>query len=330
MLIYRGRVGMMRFLKLSALCLGLACAAGGAWAQSYPTKPITFFFPFSPGPGDAPLRPIFDKFRERTGQPIVFDYRPGANGVVGTMAMLRAPADGYSMSFMSASVPASLATVILPFTLDDIAFITQISSPDQVLAVSPAVPAKTVPEFLAWAKTRKQVNFAQVSAAAKLIVTIMGDRTGISFTDIPYKSGADATLAVVSGQADTIFLTLTDANTLSLARDGKVKLLAVASEKRAKDFPDLPALNEFLPGFAYFGWTGFIAPAKTPRPLIDQMFRELTASMQQPDVIQKVTAIGRTILVSNSPDEFTQLVRREADLYMRAAKLAGITRQPMQ
>ena len=114
---------MIRFLTTLILFLGLA--AGPAWAQSYPSKPITYLFPFSPGPGDATVRSIFDKFRERTGQPIVIDFRPGAQGIVGATAMLRAPTDGYTIGFTGALLTGALTTTIVPFTLDDFSFITQ-------------------------------------------------------------------------------------------------------------------------------------------------------------------------------------------------------------
>src|SRR5262249_42505199 len=147
--------------------------------------------------------------------------------------------------------------------------------------------------------------------------------------EIPYKGTADGTLAVMSGTADFQFIMLDD-NSLNLTRQGKLKMLAVATESRVKDHPELPAINEFVPGFVILSWTRIAAHGKTPAPIIDFLFKEFTFALKQPDVIQKMGVVGRFAAPSASTADFSRQLKEETDLYIRGAKAAGIVPKPLQ
>src|SRR5262249_49460320 len=160
--------------------------------------------------------------------------------------------------------------------------------------------------FIAWAKSRggKQVNLANNSAIVKLMMNVLAEKTGLPWIEIPYKGTADAVLSVMSAQSDFHFLTIADP--LIAQNKDKLQVLAIASETRNKNYPEVPTVNEAVPGFYFNAWAGITTRAKTPQPVIDRLFREFTFAMKQPDVAKRMTDLGQPPVPSSSPEEFSQ------------------------
>ncbi|MGE0559800.1 MAG: tripartite tricarboxylate transporter substrate binding protein [Burkholderiales bacterium] len=312
---------MKKLTTLLLLLIALPVAA-----QSYPSKPLRLVVPFPPGgPTDIVSRLLAPKMAAALGQQIVVENRGGAGGAIGTEQVARAAPDGYTLvmgTIGGLAVAKSLNPKLGYDTLRDLAPITQSVSVTSILVVHPSVPAKNVRELLALAKAAPgKLNYA--SSGNGTITHLAGELlklTGkVNIAHVPYKGGAPALVALVSGEVDMSY-----ENSLIITphiKSGKVRGLAVTSAKRSALLPQLPTIAETLPGYSASGWYGLLAPAKTPQPVIARLNAEAVKALRSQDVVDKLSGQGAEP-VGSTPEEFTAFIRSEIDKWANLVKAA--------
>jgi tripartite-type tricarboxylate transporter receptor subunit TctC len=300
-----------------------------AHAQApYPTKPIRLIIPFAPGGGtDLTARAIAIKLTEAWGQTVVPDNRAGANGTIAVDIATHAPPDGHTLTMISSShsVNASLYKN-LPYDLTrDLAPITQATSQPYALVVHPSVPAKSVKELVALAKAKPDgltYGSSGLGGLSHLSGALFCSLAGIKLVHVPYKGGNPALNDVIGGQIQMLFSTLLQSD--GQLKAGRVRALAVTTKKRSPAAPDLPTMQEAgVAGYEVAGWYGVLAPAKTPRPIIDKLNTEIVRILHSPDVQSKLAADGSEA-VGSTPDQFGAHIKSEVAKWRKVIKEAGI------
>ena len=312
---------------LIAGVLGACLCAGGAMAQTFPSKPIRIVVPFTPGgPNDILARMIGQRYTAVWGQQTLVDNRPGGGTVIGTDIVAKAPADGHTLLMVSTSHAANPSLMSkLPFdTLRDFVSVGQAVSSPNVLVVHPSVPARNTRELLDIAKARPgQITFASggSGAATHLAGELLKILGGVEMTHIPYKGAGPATIDLISGQVTWMFGTILP--TIPHVRSGKLRALAVSGKRRAEVLPEVPTVAEHVPGFEASSWYGVFAPARTPAEVIIKLNQEMARALTPVEVRQRLAAEG-TEVVAGNPEDFMQLFRAEAAKWARVIKQAGI------
>jgi len=305
--------------------LGFACAA---IAQSYPNRPIRFIVPYPPGgAGDIFARVIGAKLSEAFGQQVVVDNRPGANAIIGTDMVAKAPPDGHTL-IMANSAPFVLNPSLyknLPYDpIKDFAPVSQGTYYGYVLIVHPGVAAKNVKELTELAKA-KPLSFASAGNGAvnHLAGEFFASMAGVKLTHVPYKGSAPALADVLGGQVPMMFDT--PITSIPQLKAGKVRGLAFSGKRRAPQFPDIATMEELgYKGFEVSSWQGLITTAGTPRHAIDRLHRETVRALKMPDVIERLATHGGNELVGSAPDEYAKLIREELLKYAKIIQQAGI------
>ncbi|MBY0270085.1 MAG: tripartite tricarboxylate transporter substrate binding protein [Burkholderiales bacterium] len=299
-----------------------------AAAQPYPAKPVRIVVPFPPGgPTDIVTRLMAPKMAEAMGQQIVVDNRGGAGGAIGTEQVAKSAPDGYTLimgTIGGLAVAKSLNPKLGYDTLRDLAPITQSVTVTSILVIHPSVPAKNVKELLALAKAAPgKMNYG--SSGNGTITHLAGEllklMSRVDIAHVPYKGGAPALTALVSGEVD-----LTYENSLIITphiKSGRVKALAVTGAKRSALLPDLPTIAETLPGYSASGWYGLLAPAATPKPVLVRLHSEAVKALRAPDVIEKLSGQGAEP-VASTPEEFTAFIRSETEKWAKLVKAANM------
>ena len=302
-------------------------AATTAIAQPYPAKPIRIVVGFpAGGPTDIVTRSMAPKLTEMLGQSIVVENRAGAGGVIATEQVAKSPPDGYTF-LMGTIGGIAVAMSLIPNrgydTLRDLAPITQAVTVTNILVTHPSVPARSVKDLLALAKSKPgRLNYASsgngtVTHLAGELFKLMGK---VDITHVPYKGGAPALTALVSGEVDMSY-----ENSLIIlpqVKSGKVRAIAVTGAKRSRLLPDLPTIAESgLPGYNASGWYGLFAPAATPKPVIARVHSEAAKVLRMPEIVERLSSQGAEP-VGNTPDEFTAFVRAEIDKWANVVKTA--------
>ena len=319
-------------MKLTTVIVCVAaCAAGAAMAASstYPTRPIRIVDAFPPGgPSDIVARALAPKLGEALGQVVVVDNRGGASGIVGCDIVAKAAPDGYTMLIGPSGALTIQPTLNpkLPFDPQrDFEPVTQLTTGPQVIAVHPAVAAKSVAEFIALAKAKPgQLNYASGGPGTgnHLAAEVFKLAAGINVVHIPYKGTGPALTSVLGGEAQMIISSLLPA--LPHVKSGKLRALAVTSTARSPAVPDIPTVAESgLPAFETSSWHGMLVPAKTPRTIITRLHDELVRVMNLPEVRERLTAQGLNI-VASTPQAFAAYIRSETIKYARVINQAGI------
>jgi len=310
-----------------ALATSLFLAAASVGAQDWPQRPSRVIVPFTAGGNtDSIARLGAEWLAQRLGQPVLVENRPGANGSIAAEFVMRAPADGYTMLMATPSQLAILpAMTKTPYdALKDFAPISIVGVNPFALAVHNSVPAKSLKEFVALVKARPgEVAFASAGngAVSHLTMALFIARAGLSMNHIPYKGGSVAVTEVLGGHVPAYFGNL--AEIVPQARAGKLRALAVSSEKRARQLPDVPTVAEQgFPGFQTNTWNGFVAPAKTPAAVINRVAGEIAQAARDPKFIQALDQIG-VDPVGNTPAEFTKVIEASIKLWAEAVKLSG-------
>ena len=306
----------------------LLAASGMAAAQQYPAKPIRVVVPFpSGGPSDIVGRVVSQKLSEAWGQPVIVDNRAGAGGVIGTEYVAKGPADGYQIlhgTIGGLTVAMSLQPNRGYDTLRDFVPITQTVTVTNFLVVHPTVPAKSIRELIALAKTRPgKLNYASSGSGTgpHLAGELLKYMAGIDLTHVPYKGSAPGLTAMLSGEVDITF-----ENSLLVMphiASAKVRPLGVTGTQRSKLLPTLPTIAETLPGYNASGWYGFVAPAATPKDVVAKLSAEMVRILRQPDVVTRLAGQGAEP-VASTPDEFAAFIRAEIDKWSKlvvAAKM---------
>ena len=319
-----------QFLHLAAGAAVLPAASQPVIAQSYPTRPVrvTVQTPAGGSP-DIIARVISQWLSERLGQQFVVDNRPGASGNVGTEAVVRAPADGYSL-LLSMSANAINATLFdnLRFSfVRDTTPVALIGRIPLVMEVHPSIPAKTVPEFIAYAKANPgKINMASAGNATPLHVAgeLFQMMAGVRLVHVPYRGEAVAMPDLLTGQVHVIFGVVP--SSLGYIREGKLRALGVTTAKRLEVLPDVPAMEEFLPGYEASGWYGIAAPKDTPREIVEQLNREINGAFADAKMKAHLADLG-CLVSAGSPADFEKFIAVETDKWAKVIRTAGIKAQ---
>lgn len=311
----------LMFLLISAFVLTLAPATH---AQQFPTKPIRIIVPFPPGDSlDIMSRLIAPKLTERLGQSIVVDNRVGAAGQLGLELGARAPADGYTLVGGQGG-----NLVVQPHTykklpyhpLRDFAPVALSTRNYLALVASPSAPFKSVKELVAFAKANPgKVSFASNGEGGfpHMSAEMMRTMGGYEYLHVPYKGSAQIMTELMSGRVDATILGI--GSLTPFIKAGKIRLIAVTSPARAEQYPDTPSIHEALPGYDSRGWFGYLAPARTPKHIVELLNREINRAMMAPDVKEKLEAIGLTV-VAESPEQFAQVLKSDYEKYGKLIK----------
>jgi tripartite-type tricarboxylate transporter receptor subunit TctC len=296
-------------------------------AQSYPTRPVHLIVGFPPGgPADVFSRMIGQSLSERLGQQFVIENRPGAASNIATEAVVRAPADGYTLLQVGPphATNATLYEKLNYNFIRDIAPIAGIARSSNIIVVNPSVPVKTVPELVALAKAHPgKINMA--SSGNGTVTHVAGElfnmMTGISMVHVPYRGSAPALTDLVGGQVQVMFDNLP--SSIELIRAGKLRALAVTQAMRSEELPDIPSVREFLPGYEASSWFGIGAPKNTPAEIVDKLNKEINAAQADPKMKGRVGELGGAVL-PGSPGDFGKLIADETEKWSKVIKFAGI------
>ena len=303
------------------------CAAQ-ALAQSYPAKPIKVLVGVPPGgPTDSVLRAISPELSEALGQPIVVENKPGASAVIATDAAAKAAPDGYTLTFIyitHATNPTLMKS--LPYdSLADLAPVTMVGRQSMVLLAHPSFPASNVQELIARAKAspgKIDYGASDSGSAPHLAGELFKMMGGIDLTPISYKGTAPAMTDLLAGHIPVMFVS--NISALPHVKSGKLKALGVTGAQRTPQAPDIPTISESgLPGYEVYGWYGFAAPAKTPRPIIQRLYGEVAKIAQDPKMKARLAGQGLE-LVGNTPEEFGAFIRTEIAKWSKVLKAAGV------
>jgi len=315
-----------------ALCIaiGTTLAAPLLQAQTWPQRPVKVIVPFTAGGNtDTQARIISERLSVALGQQFIVENRVGAGGAIAAEFVAKAPADGYTL-FFAASSQIMIVPLIQKLNYDplkDFAPISILGTNPFVLAVHISVPAKTLQDFIDYAKAHPgEINYSSggTGSATHLAAALFASRAGLKMSHVPYKGGAQSVTDLVGGQIQMVLGNASDM--IQHSKSGKIRLLAVSGEKRAPQFPDLPTIAEFYPGFRSGTWNGFFAPAATPRMVIDRVAQEVAKAARDPGIIERLNKIGVDAL-GNTPAEFAARIRSEAPLWRDAVNAAGIKQE---
>jgi tripartite-type tricarboxylate transporter receptor subunit TctC len=318
----------MRLLSFIAVLVLLPMIAPQAAAQSYPAKPVRMIVPWAPGgTTDILGRVIAQKMGEKWGQPVLVENRGGAAGNIGGEAAARSPADGYTLLLGTMRSHAMNQFLYQKMTFDpvaDLAPISLVANVATVLVVNPALPVKNVNELIALARAKPgQLNFASGGIASfnQLCAELLKMSTRIDIVHVPYKGGGPAVADLVGGKVDMLF---TGAPvTMSHIKSGRLKVLAVTDSQRSAALPDTPTMSESVPGYEFNNWYGIMAPAGTPRPLIDLLNAEVHRILSLPDVRERFSGLGADPTPS-TPEKFAAVMKTDAEKWGRIIKQAGV------
>ena len=324
-------MALHRALALASLaCLAaLAATSVSAQANGYPNKPIRVVVPFAAGSTtDIIARAITDKLSASMGQQLVVDNRAGASGTIGQAAVAAAAADGYTIMIHSSSHTVSPSTFAkLPFdTVADFAGVTPISTTPNVLVISPAKNVKSVKDLLALARSQPGgLNFASAGqgSATHLNAEKFKMAAGLTATNIPFKGSAEAVTEVIAGRVDYYFSPI--APVIGQIKDGQLLALAVGSPKRASALPDVPTTAEAgVPGSEFNFWIGMMAPAKTPREIVNRLHEEVVKALASPEVKERFVKLGADAWTL-PPQQFDAYIKAEIESNAKLVKAAGLS-----
>src|SRR5271155_871783 len=309
---------------LAALVVGMHFAA----AQDYPSRPITLIVPYTPGGGnDAMARVVADTMSTALGQQIVIENRGGAGGSIATRQVAHAAPDGYTLGLGGTGTLAIDPTLYPNVGYDprkDFAPVGLIATSALVVLVNPSLPAKTLPEFIALAKAEPgRINFASAGSGSgiHLGTELLAHMAGIKMTHIPYKGSAPALTDLIGGHVALYFSSLPPA--IGLVHDGKVRALAVTGPTRSKAFPDIPTVAEAaLPGFEAVLHYGIVAPASTPRPVIDKLNAAMRTALASPQVQARIDTDGAEVMAS-TPEQYAADIDREETKWSEIVRRSG-------
>jgi tripartite-type tricarboxylate transporter receptor subunit TctC len=313
-------------LRITATLLSLfGLVSVPAQAQSnYPSKPIKIVVPFpAGGTSDVLARMIGVKITEAWGQPVVVENRPGSSGNLGADVVAKSPPDGYTFALMDiGNLVISPALYKLPFNvLNDFAPVSMVGYSPHLLVVSSQIPANTTAELIAYAKAQKgKINFAAAAgmgSATHLAGVVFAKRSGIDWGYVPYKGGSQAMTDLIGAQVDVTFNGMVA--TYPHVKSGKIKLLAVSSDKRNSQLPDVPTVAETLPGFLTGSWQGLLAPAGTPKAIIDKVNAEVVRITALPDIKERLVTLGAEPS-HISAQELTQWMKKEIPAMAKIVK----------
>jgi tripartite-type tricarboxylate transporter receptor subunit TctC len=306
----------------------VACATSqSSFALDYPTKPVRLIVGVAAGgANDTVARLVAQALSERLGQPVVVENRPGAGGDIGLEAVINAPPDGDTLLFATSANALSASFYDKPNVnfARDITPVASLVRGPLVMEVNPSFPAKTIPEFIAYAKANPgTINMA--SAGIGNTTHVVGELfmmlTGTRFTHVPYRGGAPAVADLIGGQVQLYFDGISAS--LQYVRSGKLRALGVTTAQRADVLPDVPSIAEFVPGYEAAGWYGIAVARNVPGEIVDRLNREINACLADPKLKTRLADLGYATFGS-SPAEFENMIAHEIDKWAKVIKFAGI------
>ncbi len=314
----------IRFVAVAAL----AVASMSALAQ-YPEKAVRIIVPYPPGgTTDILARVVATRLTERLGQPFVVENRPGASGAIGSVAVAKAPPDGYLlvMGTVSSHGINSALSKTLPYdAVKDFAPITVVASTPNVLAVNPGFAAKNLGEVLAAARQKPgALNFGSTSPGGSphMSAELLKMMAGVDIVHVPYKGAGPMLADLIGGQIQMGFDNLP--SSMSHIKSGKIRAIAVTTTKRWPGAPDIPTIAESgVPGYEVSGWFGLLAPAGTPRPVVDALYRAVSEILKQPEVSKQLYELGAEP-VGNTPEAFGRQIAAEVDKWKKVVATTGV------
>jgi tripartite-type tricarboxylate transporter receptor subunit TctC len=314
-------------LNLVAGAAAIPIISRVASADAYPTRPVRIIVGFAVGgPNDICARLIGQWLSERLGQPFVSENRPGAGGNLATEVVVRAAADGYTLLLVNpANAINSTLYEKLPFDfIGDIAPVACILRAPNVLVVNPSFPAKTVSEFVAYAKANPgKINLASpgIGTMPHVAGELFKLRTGVKLVSVRYRGGGPALVDLLSGQVQVMFESIL--STMALIRLGKLRALAVTSATRLSTLPDVPTVTEFVPDYEATSWYGVGAPKQTPTEIVDKLNKEINAGLVASEIKERLEELGGTALPMSAA-EFAKLIADETDKWRKVIQAANI------
>ena len=321
------KLARRQFLHLAVGAAALPAGVRLAFAQTYPGRPVHVIAGFAAGGGvDITARLIGQWLSDRLGQTFVTENRPGAGGNIGTETVVNAAPDGYTL--LLATVPNAVNATLyekLNFNfIRDIAPVAGIIRVPQVILVHPSVPAKTVPEFIAYAKANPgKVNMASAGngSAPHMAGELFNVMAGVKMVHVPYRGQGPALTDLLGGQVQVLFATTP--GTTEYVRTGTLRALAVTTVARAEVLPDLPTVGDFVPGYEASQWYGLAAPRNTPAEIVDRLNKEINAALADPKMKARFADLGGEVL-SGSPAAFGSLIAAETEKWGKVVRAAGL------
>lgn len=317
-----------RFLQLAAGAAALPAASKIACANNYPSRPVHLLVGFGAGSAsDINARIVGQWLSERFGQQFVVDNRAGAGGNLASEAVVRAPADGYTLLYASTAIAinTTLYEGKLSFNvLSDLAPVAAVVRTPFVMEVSPELPVKTVPEFVAYAKANPgKINMATVGAgsAQHLYGEYFKMLTGINMVPVHYRGAAPAITDLIAGRVQVMFDVVV--SSLSYIKSDKLRALAVTTATLVDVLPGVPTVGQFVPGYEAAGWQGFCAPSKTPPNIIAKLNREINAALADPKIKERLADLGGQ-LYGGPPEEFGRFIAAEIEKWGKVVRQAGV------
>jgi tripartite-type tricarboxylate transporter receptor subunit TctC len=321
------KLSRREFLRLAAGAAALPAVSRVARAQTYPTRPVRLIVPIAPAGGsDITARLIGQWLSERLGQPFIIENRPGGGTNIGTEAVVRAPADGYTL-LMVGSYNATNAALYdkLNFNfIRDIAPVAGVFRGPYVMVVNPSVPAKSLPEFIAYAKANpRKVNMASAGngTTPHLAGELFKMMAGVDMVHVPYRGGGPALNDLLGGQVQVYFATTV--SSIGYIRAGRLRGLAVTAATRSDALPDIPTVSEFVPGYEASLCLGLGAPKATPAEIVEKLNKEINAGLADPKMKARLADLGGEALAL-SPADFAKLIAEETEKWGKVIRAANI------
>jgi len=315
-------------VALMAAAPVLHAPAAAAQESAFPVRPVRVVVPYPPGgPNDILARMLGARLGEGWSQPVVIDNRPGAGGNIGTVTVTRANPDGHTVVLhaMAVAVNPTLYGDAVPYRLSELAPVTLVARGPLVMTVHPSVPVSSVKEFLALARARPgAVNYGSGGNGSSLHLAgeLFKAQSGAAITHIPYKGSADMINDLLGGRISVVFAS--PLNAVPLARQGKLRMLAVTSARRASALPELPTIAEAgVSGYDMEAWFAVLAPAATPRQVVSQLSRQIGAALRAPEVQERLSALGIEA-APTTPEQAAEYIQREAARWDRILRAAGV------
>jgi tripartite-type tricarboxylate transporter receptor subunit TctC len=311
--------------RIGLFLVALLTAASAA--AQYPSRPITIVVPIPPGGApDIAARLIGQKLSENVGQPVVVENKTGANGNIANELVAKASADGHTIGLLADSqIAINPHLYRMPIdTLRDLAPVATVAANQFVLTVNPSLPVRTFPEFIEYArKSDPPLAYASGGNGSQhhLTMEMLKRRAGINLLHVPFKGGSPAAAATVAG--DTVAVWSGSSNAPQI-KAGRLRPLAVSGARRSAQYPELPTIAEFYPGFENSIWLGLFGPAGIPEPVLAKLRAEIRKVLENPDIKQKMNAAGGLDPYLTTPEEFAALIRRDYEKYAKVVKDIGI------